>query len=49
MGRALTRDIARLPLNMHVGGAANTQGTGLTFGFSGKRASQWVCAHPGYV
>ena len=49
MGRPLTRDIARSPLNMHVGGAANAQGIGLSCGFSGKRASPWVCACPGYV
>ena len=47
MGRALTRDIARLPMNMRVGGAANTQGVGLTCGLSGQRASQRVCVHPG--
>lgn len=47
MGRALTRDIARLPLNMHVGGTANTQDVGLTCGLSGQRASQRVCVHPG--
>lgn len=47
MGRALTRDIARLPMNMRVVGAANTQGVGLTCGLSGQRASQRVCVHPG--